>query len=125
LAEVGDREFLAMPELDAPRLRWSQLQPPQWGQFGLTSPYNLRAGSEGAVVNDSEVPDLPRAYLVVFTDSEGMTQALLTLSEIDLVVVSRPDAQGKRASRAPDPGCGISRLLNPISARSGYRLSLS
>jgi hypothetical protein len=45
-------------------------------------------------VNDYEVPDLPRAYLVEFTDSEGMTQALVTVSEIDLVVLSRPDAQG-------------------------------
>lgn len=35
--------------------------------------------------------DLPSAYEVEFADADGITQALVTLSEDDLEVVWRPD----------------------------------
>jgi hypothetical protein len=57
--------------------------------------HNLPAGSIGAVVIDyTELSkrDLPPAYEVEFTDSDGVTQALVTVSEDDLEVVSRPES---------------------------------
>jgi hypothetical protein len=51
---------------------------------------------EGTVVidhtEDASNRDLPPAYLVEFADSDGITQALVTLYEDDLEVVWRPDS---------------------------------
>jgi len=58
--------------------------------------HNLPAGSTGAVVMDyTELSntDLPAAYEVEFTDSHGVTQALVTVSEDDLEVVSPPESE--------------------------------
>jgi hypothetical protein len=52
--------------------------------------HNLPAGSTGAVVMDyteHSTGDLPPAYEVEFTDSDGVTLALVTVSEDDLEVV--------------------------------------
>ena len=43
--------------------------------------HDLPAGSEGTVVNDYQRHDVPRAYLVEFADSDGVTQALVTIAE--------------------------------------------
>ncbi|MGV0076968.1 DUF4926 domain-containing protein [Mycobacterium colombiense] len=54
----------------------------------------LPAGSRGTVVMDytkSSDADLPPAYEVEFSDADGITQALVTLSEDDLEVAWRPD----------------------------------
>jgi hypothetical protein len=60
--------------------------------------HGLSAGSTGAVVMDytkhSDGTRLP-AYEVEFVDSEGLPQALVTVSEDDLEVVSRPDSGSK------------------------------
>jgi hypothetical protein len=58
--------------------------------------HNLLAGSTGAVVMDyteHSNGDLPPAYEVEFTDSDGVTQALITVAEDDLEVVSRPESR--------------------------------
>lgn len=39
----------------------------------------------------SSSKDLPAAFEVEFSDADGITQALVTLSEDDLEVVWRPD----------------------------------
>jgi Domain of unknown function (DUF4926) len=52
--------------------------------------HDLPAGSEGTVVNDIQTEGLPRAYLVEFTDSDGVTYALVHVSEDNLDVVWRP-----------------------------------
>jgi hypothetical protein len=60
--------------------------------------HNLSAGSTGAVVMDyTKHSDgtRPPAYEVEFVDSEGLTQALVTIAEEDLEVVWRPDSGGK------------------------------
>jgi hypothetical protein len=57
--------------------------------------HDLPAGSEGTVVNDYQRHDVPNAYLVEFADSDGVTQALVTIAEEDLEVVWRPDAGSK------------------------------
>ena len=62
--------------------------------------HNLAAGAVGAVVMDySKYPDGDRApaYEVEFTNSDGVTQALVTVAEDDLEVVSRPESQSNRA----------------------------
>ena len=62
--------------------------------------HNLPAGSRGTVVMDYmkySHRDLPPAYEVEFSDSDGVTQALVTISEHDLEVVWRPDC-GKSPS---------------------------
>ncbi|MCV7236248.1 DUF4926 domain-containing protein [Mycobacterium branderi] len=54
--------------------------------------HNLPAGSRGTVVMDyTKYSDtgLPRAYEVEFSDSDGVTQAMVTLYEEDLHVVWR------------------------------------
>jgi hypothetical protein len=54
--------------------------------------YNLPAGARGAVVFDytkDSDKDLPPAYEVEFTDGHGTTQAVVTVDEKDLQVVSR------------------------------------
>jgi hypothetical protein len=51
--------------------------------------HELAAGSVGAVVNDYQEPGVAGAYLVEFTDAAGYTQALVTVREGDLEVVSR------------------------------------
>jgi hypothetical protein len=53
--------------------------------------HNLPAGSRGTVVMDYTDfdKDLPPAYEVEFADSDGITQALVTLHEDDLEVVWR------------------------------------
>jgi hypothetical protein len=56
--------------------------------------HDLPAGSEGTVVNDYQTPDVPRAFLVEFADSDGITQALVTVAEDDLEVIWRPDSGG-------------------------------
>ena len=53
--------------------------------------YDLEAGREGTVVNDFQVRGVPRAYLVEFADSEGVTQALVTVSKADLEVMWSSD----------------------------------
>jgi len=58
---------------------------------------DLPAGSEGTVVNDYQRHDVPRAYLVEFADSDGVTQALVTIAEADLEVVWRPDSGSNRS----------------------------
>jgi hypothetical protein len=62
--------------------------------------HGLSAGSRGAVVMDyskhSGGTRLP-AYEVEFVDSDGLTQALVTVSEDDLEVVSRPDSGTRRS----------------------------
>jgi hypothetical protein len=63
--------------------------------------HNLSAGSTGAVVMDyakHSDENLPAAYEVEFVDSEGVTQALVTVAEDDLEVVSRPGF-GNKPSR--------------------------
>jgi Domain of unknown function (DUF4926) len=60
--------------------------------------HNLPAGSTGAVVMDytkHSGGSLPAAYEVEFVDREGVTQALVTVAEDDLEVVSRPDSGRK------------------------------
>jgi hypothetical protein len=60
--------------------------------------HNLSAGSTGAVVMDYTKHsnlNLPAAYEVEFVDSEGVTQALVTVAEEDLEVVSRPGSGNK------------------------------
>lgn len=52
--------------------------------------HDLPAGSEGTVVNDFQDNDLPPEYLVEFADSDGVTQALITIPEDNLEVVWRP-----------------------------------
>jgi hypothetical protein len=54
--------------------------------------HGLPTGSEGTVVNDYQRAGVPRAYLVEFADADGVTQALVTVAEEDLEVVSRPDS---------------------------------
>ncbi|OBA57605.1 hypothetical protein A5647_23825 [Mycobacterium sp. 1100029.7] len=52
--------------------------------------HNLPAGSQGAIVDDVQTPGLPRAYLVEFADSDGVTYALIHVPEDNLEVVWRP-----------------------------------
>jgi hypothetical protein len=59
--------------------------------------HDLPAGSEGTVVNDYQRQDVPPAYLVEFADSDGVTQALVTIDEADLEVVWRPDSGTDRS----------------------------
>lgn len=59
--------------------------------------HDLPVGSEGTVVNDFQRQDVPRAYLVEFADSDGVTQALVTIAEADLEVVWRPDSGSNRS----------------------------
>jgi hypothetical protein len=54
--------------------------------------HNLPAGAKGAVVMDHTKysdKNLPAAYEVEFFDSQGLTQAVLTIYADDLEVVSR------------------------------------
>lgn len=56
--------------------------------------YDLAEGSKGTVVVDytrNSPRRLPPAYEVEFSDADGVTQALVTVSEDDLEVVWRPD----------------------------------
>lgn len=56
--------------------------------------HNLPAGSRGTIVMDYAKDSdctLPSAYEVEFSDPDGVTQALVTLSGDDLEVVWRPD----------------------------------
>ncbi|MDT5284362.1 MAG: hypothetical protein QOJ20_5557 [Mycobacterium sp.] len=48
-------------------------------------------------MNDFQRQDVPRAYLVEFADSDGVTQALVTIAEADLEVVWRPDSGSNRS----------------------------
>ena len=60
--------------------------------------HNLSAGSTGAVVMDytkHSDRNPPPAYEVKVADSDGVTQALVTVSEDDLEVVSRPHSGRK------------------------------
>jgi len=62
--------------------------------------HNLSAGSTGAVVMDYSKHSgerLPAAYEVEFVDSAGFTQALVTVAEDDLEVVSRPGSGDNRS----------------------------
>ncbi|HYB39029.1 MAG TPA: DUF4926 domain-containing protein [Mycobacterium sp.] len=62
-------------------------------QLRPLSEHNLPAGSRGTVVVDYTKywdGDVPPEYEVEFADSDGITQALVTLSGDDLEVVSRP-----------------------------------
>lgn len=62
--------------------------------------HNLVAGSTGAVVMDyteHSIGHLLPAYEVEFTDSDGVTQALVTVAEHDLEVVSRPESGSYQA----------------------------
>jgi hypothetical protein len=59
--------------------------------------HDLPVGSEGTVVNDFQRQDVPRANLVEFADSDGVTQALVTIAEADLEVVWRPDSGSNRS----------------------------
>jgi hypothetical protein len=56
--------------------------------------HNLPAGSRGTVVMDYTDfdKDLPPAYEVEFMDSDGVTQAVITVSKNDLEVVWRQDS---------------------------------
>ena len=51
--------------------------------------HDLPAGTEGTIVNDIQTEGL-RAYLVEFSDDEGITQALIHVAEDNLEVVWRP-----------------------------------
>jgi len=84
------------------------MKPKEYDVVRLLRPlpeYNLAAGSTGAVVMDyskhpdSKHPDgdLPPAHEVEFTDSDGVTQALVTVAEDDLEVVSRPESGSNQA----------------------------
>nr|WP_128617280.1 DUF4926 domain-containing protein [Mycobacterium lepraemurium] len=56
--------------------------------------HNLPAGSRGTIVMDHTKDSdstLPSAYEVEFSDADGVTQVLVTLSGDDLEVVWRPD----------------------------------
>jgi hypothetical protein len=54
--------------------------------------HNLAAGSKGTIVNDFQGTNSPAAYLVEFADSDGVTQALITVPEDNLEVIWRPDS---------------------------------
>jgi Domain of unknown function (DUF4926) len=49
--------------------------------------HDLPAGAEGTIVNDIQTEGLPRAYLVEFSDDNGITQALIHVPEDNLEVV--------------------------------------
>jgi hypothetical protein len=75
------------------------MKPEEYDVVRLLRPlpeHNLSAGSEGTVVidhtEDASNRDLPPSYLVEFADSDGITQALVTLRNDDLEVVWRPDS---------------------------------
>ncbi len=56
--------------------------------------HNLPAGSVGTVVIDHakySAEKLPAAYLVEFSNSEGITQAMVTIYQNDLEVLDRPN----------------------------------
>jgi hypothetical protein len=79
------------------------MKPEEYDVVELLRPvaeHNLPAGSRGTVVMDytkySTESDTP-AYEVEFVDTEGMTQALLTLPGGDLKVVWRPGRDGNSA----------------------------
>ena len=59
--------------------------------------HELPAGSEGTVVNDYQRCDVPRAYLVEFADSDGVTQALVTVAEEYLKVIWRLGSGSNRS----------------------------
>ncbi|WP_081968225.1 DUF4926 domain-containing protein [Mycobacterium kyorinense] len=73
------------------------MKPEEYDVVRLLRPlpeHNLPAGSSGVVVMDYTKysdRDLPPAYEVEFADSDGVTQALVTVAENDLEVVRRPD----------------------------------
>jgi hypothetical protein len=74
------------------------MKPEEYDVVQLLRPlpeYNLPAGSEGTVVMDHKKysnKDLPPAYEVEFMDSDGVTQAVVTVYENDLEVVWRQDS---------------------------------
>jgi hypothetical protein len=51
--------------------------------------HDLPAGTRGTIVNDVQTDGLPRAYLVEFSDDDGITQALIHVPEDNLEVVWR------------------------------------
>ncbi len=71
------------------------MKPEEYDVVRLLRPlpeHNLPAGSRGAVVMDYTKysdKDLPPAYEVEFMDSDGVTQAVVTIYEKDLEVVWR------------------------------------
>ncbi len=73
------------------------LRPREYDVIRLLLPlpeHNLPAGSRGTIVMDytkDSDSTLPSAYEVEFSDADGVTQALVTLSGDDLEVVWRPD----------------------------------
>ncbi|BBN50349.1 MULTISPECIES: DUF4926 domain-containing protein [Mycobacterium avium complex (MAC)] len=73
------------------------LRPREYDVIRLLRPlpeHNLPAGSRGTIVVDytkDSDSTLPSAYEVEFSDADGVTQALVTLSGDDLEVVWRPD----------------------------------
>lgn len=74
------------------------MKPQEYDVVQLLRPlpeHNLSAGSRGSVVMDytkySDSSFLP-AYEVEFAKSDGVTQAVVTVSEDDLEVVSRPES---------------------------------
>jgi hypothetical protein len=73
------------------------MKPEEYDVVRLLRPlpeHNLPAGSEGTVVMDHSKysnKDLPPAYEVEFMDTDGVTQAVVTLYEDDLEVVWRQD----------------------------------
>jgi hypothetical protein len=74
------------------------MKPEEYDVVRLLRPlpeHNLAAGSRGTVVIDYTTfskKDLPPAYEVEFMDSDGVTQAVITVYEDDLEVVWRQDS---------------------------------
>jgi Domain of unknown function (DUF4926) len=73
------------------------MKPEEYDVVRLLQPlpeHDLPAGSTGTVVVDYTTfsnKDLPPAYEVEFMDSDGVTQAVVTVYEKDLEVVLRPN----------------------------------
>lgn len=71
------------------------MKPEEYDVVRLLRPlpeFDLPAGATGAVVFDytkDASPGLPPAYEVEFTDGQGITQAVVTVDEKDLEVVSQ------------------------------------
>ncbi|MEE3751452.1 DUF4926 domain-containing protein [Mycobacterium intracellulare] len=76
------------------------MKPQEYDVIKLLRPlpeHNLPVGSRGTVVMDYTTDSdskLPPAYEVEFSDADGITQALVTLTEDDLEVVWRPAQDG-------------------------------
>jgi hypothetical protein len=79
------------------------MKPEEYDVVRLLRPlpeHGLPTGAEGTVVMDYakySSRDLTPAYEVEFVDSDGMTQALVTVPEEDLEVVWRPDSGSDRS----------------------------